>query len=96
MIIRLDFLLDYTYLKESYKFIVIDLSKKQTLDASPKENLDWGRETTILSVIKYAKQTILGFSHGNVRILRIYFSLIYCQYKMTQHNLNDQYNHNTT
>ena len=47
MIIRLDFLLDYTYLKESYKFIAIDLSKQQTLDASPKENLDWGRETTI-------------------------------------------------
>ena len=47
MIIRLDFLLDYTYLKECYKFIAIDLSKQQTLDASPKENLDWGRETTI-------------------------------------------------
>ena len=74
----------------------MDLSEQQTLDASPKENLDWGRETTILSVIKYAEQTILDFSHGNVRILWIYFSLIYCQYKMTQYNLNDQYNHNTT
>ena len=29
-------LLDYPYVKESYKFIAIDLSKQYALDADPK------------------------------------------------------------
>ena len=30
-------LLDYPYFKDSYKMIAVDLSKKQTLDADPKQ-----------------------------------------------------------
>ena len=48
-------LLDYTYLKENYKLIAIDLSKQQGLDADPKAiqqitftgNLDQDRNATI-------------------------------------------------
>ena len=50
-------LLDYPYLKENYKFITIDLSKQQALDANRKElqqinftgNLKLARNTMFFS-----------------------------------------------
>ena len=53
-------LLDYSYFKEHYKMIAIDLSKQQILDADPKvtqqihfmANLDRAGNTTTFFIIK--------------------------------------------
>ena len=58
--------------------IAIDLSKQQALDADAKAihqinftaNLDRGGDkTTCLSIIEEAKETILDFSQGTVKVL---------------------------
>ena len=69
-------LLNYPYLKKEYKMIAIDLSKQQALDADLAAiqqinfpaNLDRTRNTTMLLVIQEAKQTVLDFSQGTVRV----------------------------
>ena len=51
-------LLDYSYFKENYKMIAIDLSKQQALDADPRaiqqinftENLDRDGNTTMFFI----------------------------------------------
>ena len=56
-------LLDYSYFKEFYKLIAIDLSKRQALDADPraiqkinfKANLDRAGNTTMFFIIEQAK-----------------------------------------
>ena len=56
-------LLDYSYFKENYKLIAIDLSKRQALDADPraiqkinfKANLDRAGNTTVFFIIEQAK-----------------------------------------
>ena len=70
-------LLDYPYFKDSYKIIAIDLSKQQTLDSDPgaieqinfTANLDRAGNTRIYFILKEAKETILDFSQGNVKVL---------------------------
>ena len=70
-------LLDFPYLKEDYKVIVINLSKQQALDADPRAiqqinfgaNLDRAGNTTMLFITVEAKETILYFSQGNVKVL---------------------------
>ena len=70
-------LLDYTYFKKYYKMIGIDLSKQQTLDADPKAiqqinftaNLDRAGNTRINFVLEEAKETVLDFSQGTVKVL---------------------------
>ena len=37
-------------------------------------------------IIEEAKETILDFSQGTMKVLYIYFTLIWYQYKMTQYN----------
>ena len=67
-------LLDYTYFKENYKMIAIDLSKQQELDADPRAiqqidfsaNLDRTGNTTIFFIIEEAKETVFEFSKGTV------------------------------
>ena len=57
--------------------IAIDLSKQQALDADPRaiqqinfiENLDLAGNTTMFFIIEEAKETILDFSLGTVRVL---------------------------
>ena len=57
--------------------IAIDLSKQQSLDADPKviqqinfnENLDQAGNTTIFFIIEEAKESILDFLQGTVRVL---------------------------
>ena len=64
--------------------IAIDLSKQQTLDADPKAvqqiiftaNLDGDGNTTMFSIIEEAKETILDFSQGTVKVLRFDLTLI--------------------
>ena len=72
-------LLDYTYFKKYYKMIAIDLSKQQALDADPKAiqqinftaNLDRAGNTTMFFIIEEAKETVLEFSQGTVKVLQI-------------------------
>ena len=67
-------LLDYTYFKENYKLIAIDLRKQQELDADPKAiqqinftaNLDRVGNTTMFFIIEEAKETVLDFLQGAV------------------------------
>ena len=69
-------LLDYPYFTEHYKMIAIDLSKQQVLDADSKviqqinlsESLDRDGNTMFF-IIQEAKETILDFSQGPVRVL---------------------------
>ena len=70
-------MLDYSYFKENYKMIAIDLSKQQVLDADPRAiqqinftaNLDRAGNKTMLFIIKEAKETALKFSQGTVKVL---------------------------
>ena len=70
-------LLDYSYLKDYYKIIVIDLSKKQVFDADPRAiqqvsftgNLCQRGGTTMFFFSEEAKETILDFSQGSVKVL---------------------------
>ena len=70
-------LLDYTYFKKYYKMIAIDLSKQQALDADPRAiqqinftaNLDRAGNTTMFFIIEEAKETVLDFSQGTVKVL---------------------------
>ena len=70
-------LLDYSYFKGHYKMIAIDLSKQQALDADPRAiqqinftaNLDRDGNTTMFFIIEEAKETVLDFSQGTVKVL---------------------------
>ena len=77
-------LLDYSYFTDTYKMIAVDLSKEQALDAGPRailqinstENLDRAGNTRVYFILEEAKETILNFSQGAVKVLQI-FNLIY-------------------
>ena len=70
-------LLDYPYFKDVYKMIAVDLSKQQALDADPRAiqeinfaaNLDRAGDTRIFFILEEAKETILDFSKGTVKVL---------------------------
>ena len=70
-------LLDYSYFKDHYKMIAIDLSKQQALDADPRAiqqinftaNLDRAGNTTMFFIIEEAKETVLDFLQGTVKVL---------------------------
>ena len=72
-----DCLLDYTYFKNNYKMIVVDLSKQEALDADPKAiqqvnltaNLDRAGNTRMFFILEEAKETVLDFSQGIARVL---------------------------
>ena len=62
---------------DTYKLIAIDLSKQQALDADPRTiqkinftaNLDRAGNTRVYFILKEAKETILEFSQGTVKVL---------------------------
>ena len=70
-------LLDYTYFTNTYKMIAVDLSKRQALDADPRAiqqinftgNLDRAGNTRVYFILEEAKETILDFSQGTVKVL---------------------------
>ena len=70
-------LLDYPYFKDSYKMIAVDLSKQQALDADRRanqqinftSNLDREDNTRIYFILEEAKESILDFSQGTVKVL---------------------------
>ena len=90
-------LLDYVYFKNYHETIAIDLSKQQALDPTLKsvkqillffnftEILNRVGRTSMYFIVKKAKETVLDFSQGTVKILWIYVALIKYQYKMTQY-----------
>ena len=57
--------------------IIVDLSKQQAVDADPKAiqqinftaNLDRAGNTTMFFIIEEAKETVLDFSQGTVKVL---------------------------
>ena len=67
---------DCNYFKNYYKMIVIDLSRQQVLNADPKAikeinftvNLTRVACGTIFFIIEEAKETVLNFSQGTVKI----------------------------
>ena len=70
-------LLNYTYFKNHYKMIAIDLSKQQALDADPRAiqqinftaNLDRAGNTRFYFILEEAKETVFEFSQGTVKVL---------------------------
>ena len=76
-------LLDYPYFKDSYKMIAVGFTKQQTLDADPRAiqqinftaNLDRAGNTRIYFILEEAKETILNFAQGTVKVLYICFKM---------------------
>ena len=70
-------LLNYQYIKDYYKIIAVDLSKQQALDAEPRAiqqinftaNIDRAGNTRVYFILEEAKETILDFSQGTVKVL---------------------------
>ena len=78
-------LLDYPYFKNYLKMVAMDLCKQQALDADPKavqqitftENLEYWGNRTMFFIIEEAKETILDFSQGTVRVWCFFNYLFY-------------------
>ena len=70
-------LLDYSYFQDYYKMIAIDLNKQQAVDADPRtiqqinftENLNRNGDMTMFFIVEEAKETVLNFSQGTVKVL---------------------------
>ena len=70
-------LLDYSYFVDTYKMIAVDLNKQQALDADPRAiqqidftaNQDRAGNTRVSFILEEAKETILDFSQGTVKVL---------------------------
>ena len=75
--VKIGCLLEYSYLMDTYKMIAVDLSKQQALDADPRAiqqinftaNLDRAGNTRVYFILKEAKETILDFSQGTLKVL---------------------------
>ena len=69
-------LLDYPYFANTYKMITADLSMQQALDADPRTiqqinftaNEDRAGNTRVYFILEEAKETILDFSQGIVKV----------------------------
>ena len=69
MITQLVVLLDYSYFKENYKLIALELRKQQILDADPRAiqqinftgNLDKDDGATMFFIIEKAKEPVFKF-----------------------------------
>ena len=70
-------LLHYPYFTDTYKMIAVDLSKQEALDADPRAiqqinftaNLNRAGNTRVYFILEEAKETILDFSQGTVKVL---------------------------
>ena len=75
-------LLDSPYYKKYHKLIAIDLSKQQKLESDPKaiHQINFtgylNRAEGATFIIEEAKETVLDFSKGAVKLLWFYFVLI--------------------
>ena len=76
------FLLEYSYSKNYYKIIAVNLSKQRALDVDLKAiqqinftgilTRDPNANTILFFIIEEAKQTILDCSQGTVKVLWVY------------------------
>ena len=65
------------YLRDNYKIIVTDSSKQQALDVDSRSiqqisftaNVDRANDTRIFFILEVAKETVLDFSKGTVKVL---------------------------
>ena len=70
-------MLAYSYFKDYYNLIAIDLNNQQVLDANPRAiqqinftvNLDIAGNTTMFFIIEEGKETYFDFSQGTVKFL---------------------------
>ena len=70
-------LLDYPYIKDSYKMIEVDSSKQPALDADSRAiqqinfttNLDRAGNTRICFIFEESKETKLNFAQSTVKVL---------------------------
>ena len=78
-------ILDYDYIKSHYRFIAVDLSRQEEVDADPKaiqlvefieqtQNTDGQyaggtRSIFVLTILEKIKETRLKFSQGSVTVL---------------------------
>ena len=70
-------LLDYTYFRDNYKMIAVNLSRQQALDADPRAiqqtnftaNLDRAGDTKVYFILEESKETKLNFTQGTVKEL---------------------------
>ena len=70
-------LLDYSCFMDNYEMLAVDLTKQQALDADPRAiqqinftaNLDRDGNTRIYFILEEAKETVLDFSQGAVKVL---------------------------
>ena len=68
---------NYQYIKDYYKTTAIDISKLQALDVDPRAiqqinftaNLDRATNTRIYFIVEEAKEIIVDFSQGTVKVL---------------------------
>ena len=69
-------LLDYPYFANTYKMIAVDLSRQQALDSDPRAiqqinftaNLDRAGNTRVYFILEEAKETILDFLQGTIKV----------------------------
>ena len=69
--------MDYTYFRDYYKMVAIDLSKQQSLDVDSRAiqqinftaDLDRAGNTRIFFILEEAKETVWDFSRGTVKAL---------------------------
>ena len=69
--------LDYPYFATTYKMVAVDLSKQQALDTDPRAirqinftaNLNRAGNTRVYFILEEAKEIILVFSQGTVKVL---------------------------
>ena len=67
-------MLDYDYFNKYYKVIAIDLSKQQALDAytKAKQQINFTgnlqQQATLFFIIEEAKERVLEFSQGTVKV----------------------------
>ena len=62
---------------DTYKMIAVDFRKQQALDADPRAiqqinftaNLDGAGNTRVYFILEEAKETIVDFSQGTVKVL---------------------------
>ena len=70
-------LLDYPYFKKYYKLFAINLSKQQKVEVDPKAkqkinftgNITRTKGATMFFFIEKAKETVLDFSKGTVKVV---------------------------
>ena len=75
--------MNYHCFKENYKMISVDLSKRQALDADPREiqqiyftgNLDRVGNAIMFLSYEEAKETVLEISQQIVKVLQVYCTI---------------------